>query len=125
TKKNEIMRFYVALAAIATLALTAESVQFIGDFNSVSGPFFPQQTFGGVVPAFQQQQDFSNHAVVQNSIAESQLPHELQNPFYKNPNIAAALAKESWFGHKEFPVHHREAEKISREEIYKIISRLH
>lgn len=63
-------------------------------------------------------------AVVQNALAEAQLPAELLNPFYKNPAIAAGLAKESWFGHKEFPVHHREADKISRSEILKIIKRL-
>ncbi|KAK9739701.1 hypothetical protein QE152_g8785 [Popillia japonica] len=62
--------------------------------------------------------------VVQNALAEAQLPAELLNPFYKNPAIAAGLAKESWFGHKEFPVHHREADKISRSEILKIIKRL-
>lgn len=63
-------------------------------------------------------------AVVENSLAEAQLPAELLNPFYKNPAIAAGLAKESWFGHKEFPVHNREADKIPRSEILKIVKRL-
>ncbi|GJQ82539.1 hypothetical protein Trydic_g12995 [Trypoxylus dichotomus] len=63
-------------------------------------------------------------AVVENALAESQLPAELLNPFYKNPAIAAGLAKESWFGHKEFPVHNREADKIPRSEILKIVKRL-
>lgn len=51
---------------------------------------------------------------------ESELPSELLNNFYKNPRIADALAKDSWFGDKEMPVFQREAEKIPRDRIYKI-----
>lgn len=58
--------------------------------------------------------------VALNAAAEAQLPPELLNPFYKNPRIAAGLAKESWLANKEFPVFHRDTENISREAIAKI-----
>lgn len=78
-----------------------------------------------VIPAPEPSQPLAHHAVVENAIAESQLPDQILNPFYKNPAIANALAKESWFANKEFPVYHREAEKIPRSEIIKLISRIH
>ncbi|CAG9862988.1 unnamed protein product [Phyllotreta striolata] len=116
------MKSYVTLAVIAVLASASsvKSIQFFnGDQNLLSsGPFAHQQAYN------QPQNGLEHPAVVRNSIAESQLPHQLKNPFYNNPVLASALAQESWFGDKEFPVHHREAERISREEIYKIISRL-
>ncbi|KAF5293219.1 hypothetical protein FQA39_LY13687 [Lamprigera yunnana] len=62
-------------------------------------------------------------AVVQNAIRESQLPPQLLNPFYKNPIIAANLAKESLLQNQESPVFHREAENIRREEVLKIFER--
>lgn len=64
----------------------------------------------------------AHRAVIENSIRESELPPELirSNQFYSNPRIAAALAKESWFTEKEMPVFDREAEKIPREQVYKI-----
>nr|XP_034192353.1 uncharacterized protein LOC117609785 isoform X1 [Osmia lignaria] len=36
-----------------------------------------------------------------NSAVEDTLPNELRNDFYKNPIIAAKLAKESWIFNKE------------------------
>nr|CAD7263792.1 unnamed protein product [Timema shepardi] len=62
-----------------------------------------------------------HRAVVLNSEAESRLPSNLQNPFYKDPRITAALAKESWFTPGEEQVREREAEKIPRSKIYSII----
>lgn len=64
----------------------------------------------------------AHRAVIENSIRESELPAELirSNQFYSNPRTAAALAKASWFGDKEMPVFDREAEKIPREQVYKI-----
>lgn len=61
-------------------------------------------------------------ANVENSIAESQLPPELlkSHRFYSNPATAAALARESWLTDKESPVFDREAEKIPRDQIFKI-----
>lgn len=66
--------------------------------------------------------ELAHPAVVDNSIAESQLPPELSksNRFYSNPHIAAALARDSWLTDKEAPVFDREAEKIPREQIFKI-----
>ncbi|XP_031624097.1 uncharacterized protein LOC116341278 [Contarinia nasturtii] len=63
-------------------------------------------------------------AVVENSIAESQLPPELSKShrFYSNPQVAAGLANESWLTDKEAPVFEREADKIPdvREQVFKI-----
>lgn len=63
----------------------------------------------------------AHRAVLVNSEAEAQLPPSLQNPFYKNPRIEAALAKESWFTPGEQQVREREAEKIPRQKIYSIL----
>lgn len=43
-------------------------------------------------------------AVLINSAMEDNLSNQLRNNFYKNPNIAADLAKESWFIDKEMQV---------------------
>lgn len=45
-------------------------------------------------------------AVLINSAMEDNLPNQLRNDFYKNPNVAANLAKESWFIDKEMQVQH-------------------
>ncbi|XP_014354591.1 uncharacterized protein LOC106707703 isoform X1 [Papilio machaon] len=62
-------------------------------------------------------------AVELNAASEALLPPDLlkSNRFYDNPAIAAGLAKESWFANKEMQVVEREAEKIPRERIYKIV----
>ncbi|XP_028040121.1 uncharacterized protein LOC114250444 [Bombyx mandarina] len=62
-------------------------------------------------------------AVEQTAASEALLPRELlkSRDFYDNPNIAAGLAKESWFTNKEMQVIEREAEKIPRESIYHIV----
>lgn len=64
----------------------------------------------------------AHRAVIENSIREQELPPELlkSNRFYSNPRVAAALARDSWFTEKEMPVFDREAEKIPREQVYKI-----
>ena len=59
--------------------------------------------------------------VLVNAEAESQLPPHLTNPFYRNPRIADALAKESWFGPGEMHVSMREAEKIPRGKIFSVL----
>lgn len=66
--------------------------------------------------------ELAHPAVVENSIREAELPLELQrsNRFYNNPKIAAALAKDSWLTSKESPVFDREADKIPREQVFKI-----
>ncbi|KPI98756.1 hypothetical protein RR46_10074 [Papilio xuthus] len=65
----------------------------------------------------------SHPAVELNAASEALLPPDLlkSNRFYDNPAIAAGLAKESWFTNKEMQVVEREAEKIPRENIYKIV----
>ncbi|XP_011870521.1 PREDICTED: uncharacterized protein LOC105563501 [Vollenhovia emeryi] len=60
-------------------------------------------------------------AVVINSAMEDNLPNQLRNNFYKDPNIAAGLAKESWFSNKEMQVVDRETDKIPREKIYSML----
>ncbi|GAB0089801.1 uncharacterized protein DMENIID0001_044170 [Sergentomyia squamirostris] len=70
-----------------------------------------------------EEQPLEHPAVVANAISEQQLPAELlkSNDFYNNPRTAEGLAKESWFGDKEMPVYQREAEKIPRGQIVKIL----
>ncbi|XP_011147290.1 uncharacterized protein LOC105187879 isoform X1 [Harpegnathos saltator] len=60
-------------------------------------------------------------AVVINSALEDSLPNALRNDFYKDPYIAAGLAKESWFIDKETQVLDRESDKIPREKIYSVL----
>ncbi|XP_067644310.1 uncharacterized protein [Eurosta solidaginis] len=68
------------------------------------------------------QDSYAHPSVVANAEWESTLPAELSKSrrFYSNPRIAAALAKESRLTPLEMPVLNREAEKIDRNEIYKI-----
>lgn len=54
-------------------------------------------------------------AVLINSAMEDSLPNELRNDFYKDPNIAAGLAKESWFIDKETQVQPYLVNKLSIE----------
>lgn len=64
----------------------------------------------------------ANPSVVDNSAVEAQLPAELMRAsnFYRNPKTADALAKDSWLTDKEMPVFEREADKIPREQVFKI-----
>ncbi|ALC43527.1 CG13314 [Drosophila busckii] len=61
-------------------------------------------------------------SVVRNAQWESELPAELSKSarFYNDPVIAANLAKESLLTRKEMAVEHREADKIPREQVYKL-----
>lgn len=81
-----------------------------------NGQFFYHQQLAAA------SQQYAHPSVIENCARESQLPPEFQksNRFYKNPHIAAALAKESWFSDKEMPVIDREAEKIPRDMVYKL-----
>lgn len=47
---------------------------------------------------------YQHPANLLNSAIEDTLPNELRNNFYKNPQIAAKLAKESWIFNKEMQV---------------------
>lgn len=64
----------------------------------------------------------ANPAVVDASMVESRLPEEQMRAslFYRNPKTAAALAESSWFTDKEMPVFEREADKIPREQVFKL-----
>lgn len=105
---------------LVSLLVALASGQFFLD-NSLQpviyqpGSGFPQEQDRGYAPA--------HRDVLENAARESQLPPELLNPFYKNPNIAAGLARESLIANKEFPVYHRDTENISRHEIFKIFQR--
>lgn len=50
------------------------------------------------------QTPYAHPGVLVNSAMEDALPDELKNDFYKDPRIAAALAKESWVTAKETQV---------------------
>ncbi|XP_044261816.1 uncharacterized protein LOC123009504 [Tribolium madens] len=112
------------LLAVCGIISLVNSSPIISSYNLVS-PVFHSGVNPTIIAAPQPTESVAHAAVVENAVAESQLPPELVNPFYKNPAIAAGLAKESWFTNKEFPVHHREAEKIPRSQIYKLVSQLH
>ncbi|XP_076761527.1 uncharacterized protein LOC143429696 [Xylocopa sonorina] len=64
---------------------------------------------------------YQHPANLLNSALEDTLPSELRNNFYKNPIIAAKLAKESWFINKEMQVIDRESDKIPREKVYDVL----
>jgi len=58
-------------------------------------PIIPEIITGTVI---------SHPAALINAAMEENLPNELRNNFYKDANIAAELAKESWFIDKEMQV---------------------
>lgn len=88
----------------------------------VGDPRQPRVLAQGPPIAVSDPSQLANPAVVDNSIAESQLPPELlkSHRFYSNPHVAEALARDSWLTDKEAPVFDREADKISREQVFKI-----
>lgn len=123
----------LSFTILVVLAVESTNAQFFQPFVQSPGLAFNIQP-----PPFQQQQflpqqhithstfdqsktALAHRAVVQNSEAEARLPPSLQNPFYKNPRIEAALAKESWFTPGEQQVKEREAEKIPRQKIFSIL----
>lgn len=117
------MNFLSALSVFITL-LSTTCAQIFSTYNLFASPTFnptpAQQRF---FPQPVARTDYSHPDVVANSIAESQLPPEMLNDFYKNPALASALAKDSWFGNKEMPVFDRESSRIPRSEIFKIFRR--
>lgn len=113
------MNLIAATSLLFTLLSTAFA-QLFPAFDLAPPPLNPTPNF---IPQPIVRSDYTHPEVLANSIAESQLPPEMLNDFYKNPAIANMLAKESWFGNKETPVFDRETAKISRSEIYKIFRR--
>ncbi|XP_044756343.1 uncharacterized protein LOC123314938 [Coccinella septempunctata] len=124
------MNFLSQFACLLLALHSVRSLPVIAQYDFVHSPTFftaqPLQTqpLPGILYPEEQQKSIAHPEVVQTALAESQYPPELLNDQYKNPVIAAKLAKESWFTNKEFPVHHREAEKISRQKIYEIVDRI-
>ncbi|KOC65327.1 hypothetical protein WH47_09906 [Habropoda laboriosa] len=64
---------------------------------------------------------YQHPANILNSAIEDTLPNELRNNFYKNPRIAARLAKESWISNKEMQVTDRDTDRIPREKVYNVL----
>ncbi|KAK7870833.1 hypothetical protein R5R35_014420 [Gryllus longicercus] len=113
------MQPVAALSLALALALAAPAhAQF---FQSLPVLTLQQPQAALQAPAPAQPAALQHRAVVLNSEAEARLPPQLQNPFYKNPRIEAALAKESWFTAGEQQVLNREADKIPREKIFSIL----
>lgn len=111
---------FVTATSLLLLMTSTTLAQIFPAFNLAAPPFNPRQNF---FPEPITSSDYAHPEVVANSIAESQLPPEMLNNFYKNPIIASMLAKDSWFGNKEVPVFDRETAKIPRSEIIKIFRR--
>lgn len=108
------MNFILALATL----IGATSAQFL-----IQQPIpYTLQHHQPIVAAPQPPQSLAHPAVIENAINESHLPAELirSKSFLRNPKTADALAKDSWLTDKEMPVFDREAEKIPRDQVYKI-----
>ncbi|XP_034483742.1 uncharacterized protein LOC117788910 [Drosophila innubila] len=98
--------------------------------SMVQAQFFYHQALGlSSKPSYEPESQYVGYAtadahpsVVKNAQWESELPAEFSKSarFYNNPVIAANLAKESLLTRKEMAVVHREAEKIPREQVYKL-----
>lgn len=115
------MKHSLAIVVAVALSMGTVNSQFFGaPLNLISHS--PLQ----ITPNYVQfadpngQRNLAHHSVIENAAQEAQLPRELVNPFYKNPVIAARLAKESLITNKEFAVFNRETERIPRSEIFKI-----
>lgn len=108
------MKYYLALLTVAGLS----SAQYIVPHQPIAYALQPQAS----APVTHEVSSLAHRAVVENALSESQLPPELirSNNFYRNPKTAEALAKDSWLTDKEMPVFDREAEKIPRDQVYKI-----
>uniref|UniRef100_A0A2M4AYC2 Putative secreted protein n=1 Tax=Anopheles triannulatus TaxID=58253 RepID=A0A2M4AYC2_9DIPT len=103
-------RIIIALAAVCVCSVSAQVY-----LNQPIALALQQQPAPAVREA-----SLAHPAVVENALHEAQYPDQFRNNFYKNPHIAEALAKHSWFGDKEMPVFEREADKIPRDRIVKI-----
>lgn len=108
------MQCYLALLTVVGLS----SAQYIVPQQPIAYALHAQAS----EPVAHQASSLAHRAVIENALSESQLPPELirSNNFYRNPKTAEALAKESWLTDKEMPVFDREAEKIPRDQVFKI-----
>lgn len=107
------MQYYLALLTVVGLS----SAQYIVPQQPIAYALHAQ-----AAPVTNEVSSLAHRAVIENALSESQLPPELirSNNFYRNPKTAEALAKDSWLTDKEMPVFDREAEKIPRDQVYKI-----
>lgn len=108
---NSILLFTLAVLGAASAQYLAAPIPYARD----------------AVPIHENQQEagyssLAHPAVVNNALREAQYPAEWTNDQYKNPKIAAALARESWLTDKEMPVFDRVADKIPREQVFKIFN---
>ncbi|XP_044269577.1 uncharacterized protein LOC123014495 [Tribolium madens] len=71
---------------------------------------------------FSEFNDLEHDDVQKAAAVEDLLPPHLKNPFYQDPRIRAALAKNSWFGPGERPVKQRDSHKIPRREIFTVLN---
>lgn len=116
---SSIMKFITLLIVLIDVCcgqVVNAPLTYVGD------PRHARVVAQGPPIAFSHPAELSHPGVVANSIAESQLPIELQKShrFYSDPHVADALARDSWLTDKEAPVFEREADKIPREQVFKI-----
>ncbi|KYB28334.1 hypothetical protein TcasGA2_TC032629 [Tribolium castaneum] len=74
------------------------------------------------VAQFSELNDLEHEDVQKAAVVEDSLPPHLKNPFYQDPRIRAALAKNSWFGPGERPVKARDSHRIPRKEIFTVLN---
>ncbi|XP_058818302.1 uncharacterized protein LOC131681505 [Topomyia yanbarensis] len=65
---------------------------------------------------------YAHPAVLANDANEALLPDYQRNAFYRTPRVANALARFSWLGPGEELVRERHTEKISRADIYTVLT---
>jgi hypothetical protein len=125
-RNMQLTTVLLVLAALAAAhAQYYQPLQYSGSHyngNLLPPPVPIARAIGGFpVASPLQQQRPAHRDVVATAEQDSYLPEHLKNPFYKNPRIAQALAKESWRLNGEEQVFQREAEKIPRQKVYSIL----
>lgn len=118
------------LSQPAIMSCTRQLCLLLGCLSLAKAQFFYHQALGLTAKAsYEPESQYVGFAtadahpsVVRTAQWESELPAELSKSarFYNDPIIAAGLAKESLLTRKEMAVVHREAEKIPREQVYKL-----
>lgn len=100
-------KFMVAIILLAYCLLPLSTARIVYSYNERE----PSAT------------QYANPSVIENAQKEAELPPELlkSHRFLTNPRVAAALAKDSWFTDEEMPVYEREADKIPRQMIEKLL----
>lgn len=116
---SSVIKTIVVLIVVINIC----SAQYVNaPLTYVGDPRQPRVLAQGPPISYSDPSQLAHPGVIENSIAESQLPSELlkSSRFYSNPHVAAALARDSWLTDKEAPVFDREADKIPREQVFKI-----